>query len=384
MVGTTTMAATPITRARSAAASDEEEAERDSNNNNTNTSSSKRPRRLVPPPTPAAAAAAAPAARHLAPVVRRHPAPPVPRGGGLGPKLGDGAPLRLIVLGHNPSDAAWAAGHFYGHGSNKMWPLLARVGVSPPGTPPGPADDLLPRTSGVGFLDVGTGHPGTQSAAFSSADFARWRPAFYARLRAHVAAASARVGGDGGGGCCCSCGACGAPVAVAFAGKRQFQELLALPPMTKEEEEQAAAAAEAAAAAAAAEGGKAAAAGAGGGGGAVKGEEQEAPLLLPPPPPPPPPARKAKKKKAKKAPASKQGGRAYSSSRLPPVELGLQRTVPAGWPLPPSTRVYVTATTSGAAGMTTADREASWRAMWADVGREPWPRNVVAACVKAE
>jgi TDG/mug DNA glycosylase family protein len=291
----------------------------------------KRPR-LLPAPTSAAASPS--------------PSPAPPRttnnsSGGLGPKLGPGRPLRLIILGHNPSDTAWATGHFYGHGSNKMWPLLSRVGVSPAGTPAGPADDQLPTTAGVGFLDVGTGHPGTQSSSFSSRDFAKWRPVFYARLKAHVREVSAR-GVEG-----CSCGACGAPLAVAFAGKRQFQELLALPAMTEEEETQ------------------------------VEGGETVAAAAAAAAPAPNKKTTSSKKKK-KKGGGGGGGGGAYN--RLPPVELGLQHKLPVGWPLPPSTQVYVTATTSGAAGLTNEAREASWRAMWAVVGREPWPRRVRAVC----
>lgn len=72
--------------------------------------------------------------------------------------------------------------------------------------------------AGVGFTDVGSGTPGTDSSQFTSAHFATWRPAFFARLAAQAARASAAVPG-------CTCGACGAPLVVAFSGKRQFLEL---------------------------------------------------------------------------------------------------------------------------------------------------------------
>jgi hypothetical protein len=45
--------------------------------------------------------------------------------------------------------------------------------------------------------DVGTGHPGTDSSAFPSAVFAGWSQVFYARLRAHMARASAAMGACG-------------------------------------------------------------------------------------------------------------------------------------------------------------------------------------------
>ena len=52
----------------------------------------------------------------------------------------------------------------------------------------------MPGEAGVAFLDVGFGHPGTHLAAFSSATFQAWVPAFYARLAAHMRRAAARVG----------------------------------------------------------------------------------------------------------------------------------------------------------------------------------------------
>jgi len=331
------------------------------------------------------------------------PARPAAAAAGLSAKLGCGRPLRLIVLGHNPSEAAWRAGHFYAHGSNKMWPLLRRVGVSPPGTPPGPAaDDLLPLTAGVGFLDVGTGFPGTHSSAFSSRDFARWRPLFYARLRAHVARASALLssaeagaaaaqedgregggagGGQGAGGGGCACGECGAPLAVAFAGKRQFQELLALPPMLGAEAEAAAAAVkrEEEGEEDGARGAAAVGAAGGGGGGGAGAMAAAAPAVKRETNDETPAGNKRQGKKAAKGAGIKGAG----NNSLPPVALGLQTVLPRGWPLPQSTQVWVTATTSGAAGLTDSAREASWREMWAAVGSAPWPRAAAAAACRA-
>jgi hypothetical protein len=51
------------------------------------------------------------------------PRPP----GGVPEKLGE-QPLRLIIIGHNPSDHAWRSGHFYSNPANRMWPLLRRCG----------------------------------------------------------------------------------------------------------------------------------------------------------------------------------------------------------------------------------------------------------------
>lgn len=78
----------------------------------------------------------------------------------------------------------------------------------------------LLQVAGVGFTDVGSGHPGTDSSQFTSQDFEQWRPGFYSRLAKQAERASAAIPG-------CTCSSCGAPVVVAFSGKRQFQELFA-------------------------------------------------------------------------------------------------------------------------------------------------------------
>lgn len=71
---------------------------------------------------------------------------------------------------------------------------------------------------GIGFTDVGTGNPGTDSSEFKSLDFHRWRQDFYDRMQDHMKRASDSIG--------CNCSQCGAPALVAFAGKRQYLELL--------------------------------------------------------------------------------------------------------------------------------------------------------------
>ena len=52
------------------------------------------------------------------------------REGGLAEKLGD-LPLRLAIIGDNPSHKAWAMGHYYGHPSNHMWRILRDTGIAP-------------------------------------------------------------------------------------------------------------------------------------------------------------------------------------------------------------------------------------------------------------
>jgi len=138
--------------------------------------------------------------------------------GGLLPKLGT-KPLRLVLVGHNPSAHAWASGHYYSNPSNRMFPILRETGIAPSDVCAGPQDDgKLQEAAGVGFIDVGVGNPGTDSRKFSSEDLRRWSTTFYEHLKAHTAAASDSIG--------CTCGQCGAPRLFGFTGKRQYVELL--------------------------------------------------------------------------------------------------------------------------------------------------------------
>ncbi|GLC44399.1 uracil DNA N-glycosylase Thp1 [Pleodorina starrii] len=164
-----------------------------------------------PPPASQAGASAARVRAARAAAVASGPPRGVPE------KLGD-RPLRLIVVGHNPSAHAWQSGHYYSHPANHMWRVLIGTGIAPPGVRGAEDDDRLPGEAGVGFLDVGCGHPGTDSSSFKSHVFEAWSRAFYARLRAHMTRASASIG--------CTCGRCGAPSLVAFSGKRHYLELL--------------------------------------------------------------------------------------------------------------------------------------------------------------
>lgn len=132
------------------------------------------------------------------------------------PELLRDAPMRLVLVGHNPSDHAWQTGHYYSNPSNYMWRILRSTGIAPPEVQDARDDHKL-RDAGVGMTDVGTGHPGTDSASFKSAAFVAWRTDFYTRLASHRARACASIG--------CTCGCCGQPLVLAFVGKRQLQEL---------------------------------------------------------------------------------------------------------------------------------------------------------------
>mmetsp|Transcript_6069 Transcript_6069/g.15455 ORF Transcript_6069/g.15455 Transcript_6069/m.15455 type:complete len:283 (+) Transcript_6069:265-1113(+) len=137
--------------------------------------------------------------------------------GGLDPKLGNN-PLRLILVGHNPSDHAWKSGHYYSNPSNRMFKILKETKIAPDVVKGAEDDGLLQSLAGVGFIDVGTGFPGTDSSKFTSEDFVKWSKNFYRNLQDHLDNANATIG--------CTCGHCGAPAMVAFTGKRQYLELL--------------------------------------------------------------------------------------------------------------------------------------------------------------
>lgn len=55
----------------------------------------------------------------------------------------------------------------------------------------------MPDDAGVGFVDVGTGTPGTDSRQFTSATFVDWATVFYQRLASQMQRASARFKCDG-------------------------------------------------------------------------------------------------------------------------------------------------------------------------------------------
>ncbi|UPR00190.1 DNA glycosylase [Chloropicon primus] len=139
-------------------------------------------------------------------------------GGGLEAKLGK-KPLRLILVGHNPSQHAWASGHYYSNPSNRMWKILRETGIAPEELVRGCEDDgSMQESCGVGFIDVGVGMPGTDSSQFTTKDMATASKNFYAHLSTHLERASESIG--------CLCGKCGSPKLVAFTGKKQFVELV--------------------------------------------------------------------------------------------------------------------------------------------------------------
>lgn len=122
-------------------------------------------------------------------------------------------PLRLLLLGHNPSEHAWKSGYLYSNPTNRMMRLLTGEsigknappyrGVLPHGTPI-EAQNIMPGTYGIGLTDLGL-EPGNNAADYSKRKMIEWASGLYKRLSAHQKRAGA------------------APDLVAFTGKRQFR-----------------------------------------------------------------------------------------------------------------------------------------------------------------
>lgn len=65
-------------------------------------------------------------------------------------------PLKLLVVGHNPSHHSWGSGYSYSNPSNNFWKLLVKGGVIPQDWT---VEDCarLPGELGIGFTDAGQG-----------------------------------------------------------------------------------------------------------------------------------------------------------------------------------------------------------------------------------
>ena len=93
-------------------------------------------------------------------------------------------PLRLLVIGHNPSNHSWESGFSYSNPSNNFWKLLVTGSLVPEDWT---AADCprLPGELGIGFTDAGT-EPGNDANKYPRAVMRAWRDDLYARLRGHL------------------------------------------------------------------------------------------------------------------------------------------------------------------------------------------------------
>jgi hypothetical protein len=215
-----------------------------------------------------------------------------------------------------------------------MWRILKDTNLAPSTIISGCNEDFkMPGSIGIGFTDVGSGTPGTDSNKFKAKHFEEWRQPFFDRLAAQMKRASEHGVEN------CTCGLCGAPVVFAFSGKKQFSDLFQTPT------------------------------GRGSG-------------------------MKRKNTSSTSTTVLENTTSSYDSSiiinsesirmqavRPTFIPLGKQAILPLGWPLPlEKTEVWVMTSTSGAAAMTKEARYAPWKALAERLEREPWPLNNKASC----
>ncbi|CAI5731585.1 unnamed protein product [Peronospora farinosa] len=151
--------------------------------------------------------------------------------------------LRLLIVGHNPSDHAWKTGYSYSNPTNRMWKLLTGT-LSPqswkgilPTTAKIAEQNVMPHVLGVGFTSIGL-EPGNDASKYGKTTMEAWRGSFFLRLRRHAAQVCiydhnndiAMKHGDDGE--LMKCQLAHAPTIIAFSGKRQFSWLFS-PPLSK-------------------------------------------------------------------------------------------------------------------------------------------------------
>ncbi|KAG7379290.1 hypothetical protein PHYPSEUDO_008766 [Phytophthora pseudosyringae] len=158
--------------------------------------------------------------------------------------------LRLLIVGHNPSDHAWKTGYSYSNPTNRMWMLLTGT-LSPhswqgvvPSTARIAEQNILPHVHGVGFTSIGL-EPGNDASKYGKATMEAWRDSFFRRLRRHAAqvcrsdhseATDVSMKQEDGGEEArkSKCKLAHGPMLIAFSGKRQFSWLFS-PPLSKTE-----------------------------------------------------------------------------------------------------------------------------------------------------
>jgi hypothetical protein len=98
-------------------------------------------------------------------------------------------PLRMLIVGHNPSVKTWEVGVAYGNPSNRFWGLLRSSGILPAHWRPHEAlpiiNNRMPYELGIGISDLGC-LPGSDAAHFGGDIMRIWRDDFYSRVNAHV------------------------------------------------------------------------------------------------------------------------------------------------------------------------------------------------------
>ena len=122
-------------------------------------------------------------------------------------------PLRLLIVGHNPSEHSWESGKYFSQPTNNFWKLVKESGLCD--IEDGVNDDYMVENLCVGFTDVIRKH-NSDSRVFKRDDYREKHTFFYKRIKDNAL----RVGG--------------APERIAFIGKKQYS-MLFNPPLARVE-----------------------------------------------------------------------------------------------------------------------------------------------------
>ncbi|ETW05079.1 hypothetical protein, variant 2, partial [Aphanomyces invadans] len=142
-------------------------------------------------------------------------------------------PLRLLIVGHNPSDHAWQSGFSYSNPTNRLWKLLAGEYYKTVWKGVLPKDwtmsdqNKMPHALGIGFSDLGI-EPGNDASKYDRKTMTKWKHDFYARMRQHLRRVAATLHENDASASMamkCSNAYQHGPLLVAFSGKRQFTYL---------------------------------------------------------------------------------------------------------------------------------------------------------------
>jgi len=125
-------------------------------------------------------------------------------------------PLKLLLIGHNPSKKSWIHGHYYANPSNRLWSLLSKAMIIPSHYK-AHHDQKCPYYHGIGFTDVIINKPDSKSSNINSKMLVNSIQSFYQRLINHCHRVSIDNHHISIESCC--------PKVIAFVGVRQWKAL---------------------------------------------------------------------------------------------------------------------------------------------------------------
>lgn len=94
--------------------------------------------------------------------------------------------LKLLIVGHNPSQHSYTKGHYYANPVNRFWSLMRKGGLVPNHYTPNHDQDC-PKNHCIGFTDVAWNFCETKSANLSDSFlYEHCKKDFYQRLTSHL------------------------------------------------------------------------------------------------------------------------------------------------------------------------------------------------------